>query len=90
MNIKLPFYPNGQLGFVNLNLRKYFNHKAFNSNSNYELKVGMGRYFYTIYALNKLPIRRWNFRRSIKLQDIEFAFTNTYGITECDFMEEYD
>ncbi|KAL9648572.1 hypothetical protein ABK040_012231 [Willaertia magna] len=92
MSVKLPFYPiNAQLGFVSLNLRNYFNHKAFNPNSNYELKVGMGRYFYTVYALNKSPSRRWNFRRSIKLNDIEFVFTNCYtnGITECEFMDDY-
>ncbi|KAL9648585.1 hypothetical protein ABK040_012243 [Willaertia magna] len=91
MNVKLPFYPNTQLGFTNLNLRNYFNHKAFDLNSNYELKAGMGRYFYTVYALNKYPSRRWNFRRSIKLNDIEFVFTNcnTNGITESEFMDDY-
>ncbi|KAL9648560.1 hypothetical protein ABK040_012219 [Willaertia magna] len=91
MSVKLPFYPNTQLGFTNINLRNYFNHKAFNLNSNYELKVGLGRYFYTVYALNKYPSRRWNFRRSIKLSDIEFVFTNcnTNGIAECEFMDDY-
>ncbi|KAL9648563.1 hypothetical protein ABK040_012222 [Willaertia magna] len=88
MNVKLPFYPNAQLGFVNLNLRKYFGHKTFNPNSKYEIKVGMGRYFYTVYALNKSSSRRWNFRRSIKLNDIEFIVDSCDNADECQFMEE--
>ncbi|KAL9657623.1 hypothetical protein ABK040_012702 [Willaertia magna] len=74
--------------YTNINLKSYFkNNDIFKANSNYKLNVRMGRYFTVIYS-SKLN-RKLNYKRSIKLTDIDIIVSDSdYTEDCCNFMKD--
>ncbi|KAL9645038.1 hypothetical protein ABK040_004531 [Willaertia magna] len=85
-----PFYPVKTTdGFVNLNLKNYIQHEAFIPNSKMKLKLAMGRYFGVIYSIVDVPKNVWNFKRSIKLNDLDLIIGSDESVvSECEFMDD--
>ncbi|KAL9657622.1 hypothetical protein ABK040_012701 [Willaertia magna] len=75
--------------YTNINLKSYFkNNDIFKADSKYKLNVIMGRYFTVIYS-SKLN-RKLNYKRSIKLSDIDIIVNDSNSCYEecCNFMDD--
>ncbi|KAL9644945.1 hypothetical protein ABK040_004439 [Willaertia magna] len=85
-----PFYPIATTtdGFINLNLKDYIQHEAFMPNSKMKLKLAMGRYFTALYTVIDTTKNVLNFRRSIKLNDIDLIVVSDEEVNECEFMDD--